>query len=200
VDSDSVLILISIIVLLKNSTWKTIRDAVQNTRDIVINLNDGMRFRLVWKKTVYHNPIDGNEYKAQWTTYHPTGGAAPPSDSHVQMKQIILLVQPPEGHIEVKDLTAYMNKVVEVLEKSIPVAPIPNREDGSVGRQIVMEIEIPKCEGWLKVSAYPSMDGLPLQQVLPQIAALAQPRCLSRFKFQMMISLWGYDGPSARFS
>jgi hypothetical protein len=159
-----------------------------------------MRFRLEWKKTVYHNPIDGTEYRADWATLHSAEALTPPRNSHVFMDQIVLLDQPPEGHIRADEVVAYINRVVGILEKIVPVTPIRNQGDGSVGRQLIVEIEIPKCEGWLKMSAYPSMNGLPSQQIFSQIAALMQPRCLSRFKFQLMIKLWGYDGPSAQFS
>jgi hypothetical protein len=116
------------------------------------------------------------------------------------MREIVLLVQPPPGDVSVEEFCAYVKKVVEILEKSVPVTPIPVQEGGKEGRQVIVEIEIPKCEGWLKMSAYPSMDGLPSQHILPQIAGLAQPRALSRIKFQLWIDLWGFQGPSANFS
>jgi hypothetical protein len=190
----------TVTVLLRDTTWKKIRDAIQGFRDVSINLEDGMCFRLQWKKTIYHNPIDGSEYRANWTSYNSQEAPPPSKNSHVLLDSIILLVQPPNGHIEVKELTAYINQVVAVVENTIPVTPIQNQGDGSVGRQLVIEIEIPKCKGWLKMSAYPSMNGLPTMQIFPQIATLIQPQCLSRFKFQLMIGLWGYDGPSAQFS
>jgi hypothetical protein len=182
-------------VLLRNATWKTIRDAVQNTRDIVVNLENDMRFRLVWEKTVYHNPIDGKEYKASSNPIVPD-----PLNSHVQMSEIIFLVEPPRGDVDVQETSAYVLQVVEVLKQLIPVRPIPMQEGGQAGRQMIVEIEMPKCEGWLKMSAYPSMEGLPSQQILPEIARIVQPRAMSRVKFQLLINLWGYQGPPAHFS
>jgi hypothetical protein len=187
------------IVLLTDGTWKTIRDAVQNTRDIVVNLEHGHRFRLKWEKTVYHNPIDGREYKAQWETCSPTTAPAP-SNANVQLKETIFLVQPPREHVNIQELGAYINQVGEILKHSVPVTPIPLQGAKQVGRQIIVEIEMPKCQGWLKISAYPSMDGLDSQRILPQIAGLAQPRALSQVKFQLIFSLWGYQGQAARFS
>lgn len=172
---------------------------MENGRDIVINFGHGMRFRLEWAKTVYHNPIDGTEQHAQWETYQPANPRTTP-DSHAQLKEIILLVQPPEGHMSVADFGAYTKRIEEILKQSIPVQPILLPGVGEKGRQLIVEIEMPKCEGWLKMSAFPAMDNLDAPGILGQIAALTQPQTLSQVKVQFVFNLWGYQGQAARFS
>jgi hypothetical protein len=178
-----------------------VRHAIETGQDITVNLKDGMRFYLAWEKGVYHNPIDGTEYHAEWESYTPANGSSqPPSNSHVKMREIVFLVQPPPEHVRVEDVVAYINSIVAIFERSLPVAPIPLAGVQSMGRQVIVQLEIPKCPDWLKMSATPSMDGLPAQSILPQIAALQQPNALSRVHFQLILDLWGYDGPSTRFS
>lgn len=176
-----------------------------NTQDITVNLQrDGerMRFRLEWKKSVYHNPIDGSEVKAQWKTYRPSGPPREdiPTYPHIKLSHTVFLVEPPPGHSSVEELVAYTQRIIKILADNIPVTPIPLPNSREVGRQVIIEIEIPKCEGWLKMAVQPSMDGLSLQQVLPQIAQLQQPQTRSRIKFQMMISVWGFQETSTEFS
>lgn len=161
-----------------------------------------MRFRLEWKKSVYHNPIDGSEVKAQWKEYRSSGPPRKdvPTYPHIKLSQFVLLVEPPPGHSSGEELGAYMNRITKIIADNIPVTPIPLPNSREVGRQIILEIEIPKCEGWLKMVVQPSMDGLSLPEVLPHIAQLQQPQTRSRIKFQMMISVWGYQETSAIFS
>jgi len=97
-------------------------------------------------------------------------------------------------------LNAYIKEVVKVIKRLVPVTPLLVEGSGQLGRQIVVEIEVPKVEGWLKMSAYPSLEGLPSQQMLPEIARLAQPPTQGKVKFQLVMKIWGYDGPSAHFS
>ncbi|KAK6421785.1 hypothetical protein LTR81_005352 [Elasticomyces elasticus] len=98
-----------------------------NTQDIVVNLEDGanrMRFHLKWEKTVYHNPLDEQE----WQAYTPsTSGPRPdrPSYPHIEVGQIVFLVQPPSGHCDVHDLVAYFDRVVEIMAGIVPITPIP---------------------------------------------------------------------------
>lgn len=192
-------------VILRPATWKAVKDAMQNTQDIVVNLEKGahkMRFRLEWKKTVYHNPIDGTEVKASWRVYGPSGPRPRdvPSYPHIELSEIIFLVEPPPGHCDVEELGAYIQQILKILAEAIPTTPIPLQDNSEVGRQVIVEVEIPKCEGWLKMAMYPSMEGLSLGQILPEIAQIVQPRTLSTIKFQLIIDVWGYQGPSAQFS
>jgi hypothetical protein len=188
-------------VLLTDPAWKQIRDAIQNAKDIVIPLEQKMKFRLEWQKNIYHNPIDGTEINARWKTYRSNdSNPAPPSDSHVVLSDIVLLTQVTEAVVPVDRLNAYIKEVVKVIERLVPVTPLLVKGSGQLGRQIVVEIEVPKVEGWLKMSAYPSLEGLPSQQILPEIARLAQPPTQGKVKFQLMMKIWGYDGLSAHFS
>src|SRR4051812_23300580 len=104
---------------MKDTTWRHFKDSVQNSRDMVVNLEDGMRFRLVWSKTVYHNPIDGKEYVANWESYEPSGEITrtPSKSFHVQMSQIVFLVQPPPEEDVADIVVAFINSVVEIMEK-----------------------------------------------------------------------------------
>lgn len=192
-------------VILRPETWKAVKDAMENTQDIVVNLGKGsnkMRFCLEWEKTAYHNPIDGTEMKASWRTYRPSGPPRKdvPSYPHIKMDQIVFLVEPPPGHCDTQKLVAYINQILAILAESIPVTPIPLNGSPEAGRQIIVEVEIPKCEGWLKLAMYPSMDGLSLERALPQIAQLVQPETLSKIKLQLFINVWGYQGPTAQFA
>jgi len=87
--------------------------------------------------------------------------------------------------------------VAKAVEQSIPVTLILVWESGQVGRQVFVEIEIPKREGWLKMSASPSVEGLPAQQILTNVARVVQPPIQARVKFQLALKVWGYEGPSA---
>ncbi|KAK3642957.1 hypothetical protein LTR56_010554 [Elasticomyces elasticus] len=193
-------------VILDSTSWKAVRDAMANTQDIVVNLENGadrMRFHLKWEKTVYHNPIDGTEMNREWETYTPsTSGPRPdrPSYPHIEVGEIVLLVQPPSGHVDVHDLVVYLDRVVEVMAGIVPTTPIPVEGNSDVGRQILIELEIPKCEGWLKLAMYPSMDGLSLGEAMPKIALVPQPSTLSTIKFQLFLNVWGYQGSSGHLS
>jgi hypothetical protein len=60
------------------------------------------------------------EHTALWKTYEPKN-LAPPSDSQVQMKEIMFLVQPPREYMNVDDFVAYTTQIEAILEESIPV-------------------------------------------------------------------------------
>lgn len=194
-----------LIVILRPATWKAVKDAMENTQDIEVPLEKGgkrMRFCLEWEKNVYHNPIDGTETKASWKAYRPSG--PPPRDvpsyPHLKWSETVFLVEPPPGHCDAQELATYLFQILKILADAIPVTPIPLQNISEVGRQVIVEIEVPKCEGWLKMAMYPSMEGLSLEQVLPKMAQLVQPRTASRVKLQLIINVWGYQGPSAQFS
>jgi hypothetical protein len=160
-----------------------------------------VRFVLKFDRNTYHNPIDGSEHKAQWRTYEPEGPPKPPSNSHVQLKQTIFLVEPPSGTVSVDELGRFVEEILKIIEQNTPLNPLPAPPGSShTGKQVVVEIDLPKCEGWLKMTAYPSMDGINSQLILPQIAALRAPEVRSRCKFQLFVDLWGYQGPAAQFS
>jgi hypothetical protein len=178
---------------------------MQNTQDIVVNLEKDahkMRFRLEWMKTIYHNPIGGTEMKASWKRYSPSGPRPRdvPSYPHIKWSETVFLVEPPPGHCDVQELVAYAQQILKILAEAIPITPIPLQDNSEVGRQVIVEVEIPKCEGWLKMAMYPSMEGLSLEQMLPEIAQIVQPQTLSTIKLQLIINVWGYQGPSAQFS
>ncbi|KAH0563024.1 hypothetical protein GP486_002411 [Trichoglossum hirsutum] len=192
-------------VILRPATWKAVKDAMQNTQDIVVNLEKDahkMRFRLEWIKTIYHNPIGGTEMKASWKRYSSSGPRPRdvPSYPHIKWSETVLLVEPPPGHCDVQELVAYVQQILKILAEAIPITPIPLQDNSEVGRQVIVEVEIPKCEGWLKMAMYPSMEGLSLEQMLPEIAQIVQPQTLSTIKLQLIINVWGYQGPSAQFS
>jgi hypothetical protein len=163
-----------------------------------------MHFCFRWEKSVYHNPIDGTAHQAQWKTYGSSSrraeAAAAAPKSHVNLSQIVLLVEPPPGHSNVDHLNAYIKQIDRLLERLIPVTPIPLPQFGPVGRRLVLQIEVPKCEGWLQISAHPALDGLPTHEILPQIAAFQQPATLSKIKFQLMYDMWGYQDSNSLFS
>jgi hypothetical protein len=179
------------IVILRDANWNALKIAMANQQEFALNLKDGMRFRLNWEKNIFHNPISGTQQEDAWRHYklELTG----PLDSHVQLSDIVFLVQPPPGNA--RELGVYINQVVSVLERGIPKTPITTQESPQVGRQVVLEMEIPKCEGWLKMTVYPSADGLPAHQMLTDIARLVLPPTLSRIKMQLFISVWGYQAP-----
>jgi hypothetical protein len=189
-------------VLLLTQTWETIRIAIRNTQDITIPLAHDERFILKWVRNTYHNPIDGSQHKAQWRTYSPQGPPKPPSNSHVQMNEIVFLVEPPYGTVSTQEVTDYIKEIVKILEQNTPVNPLPPPPGFShPGRQVVVEIDLPKREGWLKMTAYPSMDGINSQIILPEIAALKAPEARSRCQFQMFLNMWGGNqGSAAQFS
>lgn len=193
----TVLVFLYVIVVLHTRTWETIRNAIQNTQDITIPLADDMRFILKFVRNTYHNPIDGSEHKAQWRTYLPK----PPSNSHIQQEEIVFLVDPPSGTISVQEMSGFVKEILKIIEQNTPVDPLrPPPGFSHPGRQIVVEIDLPKREGWLKMTAYPSMDGINSKVIFPQIAALRAPEAGSRCKFQIFFDLWGYQGPAAQFS
>jgi hypothetical protein len=190
-----------VIVLLSIRTWETIRNAIQNMQDITVALLDDTRFTLKFVRNTYHNPIDGSEQRAQWQTYTSQGPPPPPSNSHVQLKETVLLIEPPYGDVSGQELGFYIKEILKILEQSTPVSPLqPPAGFDHPGRQVIVEIDLPKREGWLKMTAYPSMEGINSGVILPQIAALGAPETKSRCKFQVFFDLWGYQGPAAQFS
>jgi hypothetical protein len=198
----TVLVFLYVIVLLYTQTWETIRDAIRNNQDITIPLAHDERFILQWVRNTYHNPIDGSQHKAKWRTYHPQGPPKPPSNSHIQNSEIVFLVEPPSGTVSVQEVSGYIKEIVKIFEQNTPVNPLPPPPGfNHPGRQVVVEIDLPKREGWLKMTAYPSMDGINSQVILPQIAALKTPEARSRCQFQMFLDVWGGNqGPAAQFS
>ncbi|KAK0114709.1 hypothetical protein ONS95_014193 [Cadophora gregata] len=188
-------------ILIREETWKTIRDAVQNSQDLIIPLANDKRFVLQWKHTVFHNPIDGGEYTASWQTYRSSRPPKPPSTTHVDMTQIVFLVEPPPDTVDTNDLTKYIQDIQKAIEERTPVLPLPIPPGIShQGRQVVVEIELPKREGWLKMTAYPSMEGLDMMGIMGQIGPLVAPETRALTKLQLYFDLWGYDGPTAQFS
>jgi hypothetical protein len=188
-------------VLIRDSTWKAIRDAIQNSQDITIPLEDGKRFILQWKHSVFHNPIDGSEYQASWRTYTSSGPPKPPSNTHVELSQIVFLIEPPVGTVDTNEHANYIKRIQQVVEQQTPAMPIP-APPGSThpGRRAVIEIELPKREGWLKMTVYPSIDGLDIHGIMSTIGALDEPEARAVTKFQLFLDLWGYQGPNAHFS
>ncbi|KAH7369599.1 hypothetical protein BKA65DRAFT_2249 [Rhexocercosporidium sp. MPI-PUGE-AT-0058] len=188
-------------ILIRDDTWKRIRDSVQNNQEIIIPLDNDKRFILQWKQSVFHNPIDGSEYTASWRTYRSSGPPKPPSSSHVSMSQVVFLVQPPTGTIDNQEFVDYVQQIQQVIEQRVPVQPLPPAQGNNhPGRQAVIEIELPKCEGWLKMTAYPSMDDLDIQGIMSQIGPLVAPETRAVVKVQLYFNLWGYEGPTAQFS
>ena len=186
--------------MLQDNTWKAIRSAIEAHQDIVIPLADNMRFRLEWTKTVYHNPVDGQDYVTpggSWQTYHPTN-PAPPSASHVKTDRIVLLREPGPGDISAAVLSTYIQQVHQVVERLIPLENPSGRN--TPGKQLILEIELPQSQNWLKIVAYPSMDGLPLEQLGQAILGVSPPQVRTGVKFQIVESLWGYSSSPGQFS
>jgi hypothetical protein len=110
------------------------------------------------------------------------------------------VVEPPPGHCDVQELVAYIHQILKILAEAIPITPTPLQGNSAVGRRLIVEVGIAKCQGWLKMAMYPSMEGLSLAQTLPEIAQMVQPPTLSTIKLQLIMNIWGYQGPSAQFS
>jgi hypothetical protein len=165
----------------------------------VVPLADDMRFRLVWANTTYVSPLDGQTYKATPNPLDPD-----PRSPHAQMSELVFLIEPPPGEGNVQDLSTYISQIGNVVKQLIPAQPIPLQGTSQVGRQLIVEIEMPRCEGWLKMTASPTMEGLPSQQIFSGIGALPQPAgppssssSSSRIKFHLIFNLWGYQKPQA---
>ncbi|KAJ8110732.1 hypothetical protein OPT61_g6496 [Boeremia exigua] len=187
-------------ILIRDSTWELIREAVRNSQDITIALQDDKRLIVQWKRSVYHNPMDGGEYHANWRTYNPSTPARP-SETHVSMKQIVFLVEPPSGAINTQELAEYVKAIVSIVEQETPAQSLPAPPGVShPGRQAVIEFQLPKCEGWLKMTTSPTSDGLDIRSLLQRVAALPAPAARSVCKLQLFLDLWGYQGSSAQFS
>ncbi|KAI9771252.1 MAG: hypothetical protein M1839_002836 [Geoglossum umbratile] len=183
--------------MLKDNTWKNIRSAIEGRREIVIPLADNMRFRLEWTKTTYHNPIDGQAYSDRWKSYEPSN-PGPQPDSHVRTEHIVLLREPAPNELSADALAAYIKQIHGALEALIPV-----QNPGGLnapGKQVTIEIELPRSDSWLKVMARPSAEGLPVQDIGRAVAGVPSPQVRSPVKFQIVENLWGYKGPHPQFS
>ena len=95
----------ALIVLFRDTTWEAIKDAGQNARNIAVNLENDMRFRLEWEKRVYYNPIDEKEYSAPRKMYRPSN-----QNSYIQRSEIVFLVEPPPGAVNMEDFGALSNR------------------------------------------------------------------------------------------
>ena len=183
--------------MLTDATWKTIRSAIEARNDITIPLADNMRFRLEWTKTIYHNPVDGRAYaspEGSWQTFTPAN-AAPPSDSHVKLNRIVLLHEPDPDDISAAVLSDYIQQVHHAVERLIPV-----QNPDVMGKQLILDIQLPQSEDWLKILAHPSEDGIPLADIGQAIVGVIPPQVRSGVKFQIVESLWGYKGNVGQFS
>jgi hypothetical protein len=96
-----------------------------------------------------------------------------------------------------KEFVNYIQGIVEIVEQQTTSTPLPT-PTGSThpGRQVVVEITLPKREGWLQATAYPSMDGLDIQGIMGRIGALRTLETGAMLKFQLYFDLWGYQGPA----
>ncbi|KAF2007549.1 hypothetical protein P154DRAFT_558740 [Amniculicola lignicola CBS 123094] len=187
-------------ILIRDTTWELIREAIRNTQDIIVPLKNDKRFLVQWSRAVYHNPMDGGSYTASWRTYNSSAPARP-SETHVNMKQIVFLVEPPNGAISASEMSEYIKAILNIVEEQTPVQPLPAPPGfNHPGRQAIIEFQLPKCEGWLKMTAYPCLDGIDVQSITQRVAALPAPETRSVAKLQLYLDLWGYQGPAAQFS
>jgi hypothetical protein len=114
---------------------------------------------------------------------------------------MVFLVEPPTGAISAHELSEYIKSIVRIVEEQTPVQPLPAPPGSNhPGRQAVVEFQLPKCEGWLKMTAYPSLDGIDVQGIMKRVAALPPPEARAVMKLQMYLNLWKYQGPTAQFS
>lgn len=190
----------NLVVLIRDSTWALIRESIRNSQDITVPLQDDNRFIIQWRHNLYHSPIDGGSHAASWKIYNPSVPARP-SEAHVNMAQIVFLVEPPNGTVSTQELCEYIKAMVTVVEEQTPVRPLPAPPGNNhPGRKVVVEFQLPKCEGWLKMTANPSLDGIDVQSIMQRIATLPAPEARSVAKLQIYLDLWGYQGPTAQFS
>jgi hypothetical protein len=183
--------------MLKDNTWKKIRSAIEARREIVIPLADNMRFRLEWTKTTYHNPVDGQAYTGSWKTYAPAA-PAPQSDSHVRTDRIVLLREPAPNDLTADAFGAYIKQIHQALETLVPVQNPAGRN--APGKQLILEMELPRGDNWLKILAHPSAEGLPLYEIGQAAARVPSPQVRTQLKFQIVENLWGFKGTPAQFS
>ncbi len=64
----------------------------------------------------------------------------------------------------------------------------------------IIEIELPKREGWLKMTVATSMEGMDIQGIMTRIGPLKLSEANAVLKCQLLLSIWGYQGLKAQFS
>ena len=157
-------------------------------------LEDNERFRVEWAKSVYHNPTDGKEYRAQdgVTSFSDLDC----SNAHFT-KMVFALCEPHPDDVEA--ITYYVVNVSNTISGQIPLQP-PKAPGVDFRKQVIFEVDLPKGLEWLKVLAYPSSEGLPLQAICRSLAAIPTPELTAPVKFQLMYNLWGFEGGTDNFT
>lgn len=176
------------------ATWTRIRDAILARRDISVPLKENSRFTIQWDKSVYHNPIDGQDYRAQDGVV--MFGDLITSDPHMT-RMVVSLREP--GPDDYDNVLKYMIDVDRLIRSHIPVQP-PRNAGADPRKQVLFEFELPKGGEWLKLLAYPSSDGIPLSDICQKVASIPEPRVREFVRIQFIYNLWGYEGGPAHFS
>jgi hypothetical protein len=159
-----------------------------------VPLEDNEMFRLEWTKSVYHNPIDGKEYRAQdgVTSFSDLDY----SNGHFTIMALALREPHPDDR---KITTSYWMNVLNTISSQIPLQP-PKVPGVDFRKQVIFEVDLPKGLEWFKVLAYPSSEGLPLQAICRSLAAIPTPELTAPVKFQLMYNLWGFEGGTDNFT
>jgi hypothetical protein len=170
------------------------RDAILIRRDISVPLKDNSRFTIRWKKSVYHNPIDGQDYRAQDGLV--SFGDLLTKGPHLTTMWVELREPGPDDCDNVLDYVLDMERMIL---NHIPNQP-PRTAGTDVRKQVIFEFELPKGGEWLKLLAYPSADGLALSDICQKIAGIPEPRVREPVRMQLIYNLWGFEGGPAHFS
>jgi hypothetical protein len=146
----------------------------------------------------YHNPVDGQLYTTPegWQTYRPQNtqpnAGAPPSASnntHLQLKQLVLLANPSPQECDPNALAAHVKNVTARLASALPPT---NPLASGWGKAMIVQLDISNgailnVQCWLN----PNSDGVDVQKLQGMVRSIPIPAVVRSVAFQMFFDLWG---------
>jgi hypothetical protein len=176
-------------VFLTNNDWKTIREALQSSSDILIPMTgqDGGTFSLEWSKpgALYTSRVTGETVILEAYPPHPT--SAPPKLSvSVSAAQIVLLSS--DRHLRerttAEDVAGYVNKIGNVVEKFFAFSHRMTQ------REVAVHIALMQNGSTIRFVATPDLTPEDTQEFQAHLESVRAPKVTGLVKVEYLASLW----------
>jgi len=180
-------------VLLTDSDWKKVRDALHSGSDILIPLTEqgGGTFSLEWwTPEAYTSPVTGETVLAEsWTTHKPQGLLVPPKlFASISASRLVLLTS--DRHLRerttAEDLGAYAKEIENAVDKFFV---FPERR---TRRALTIHLALTRGGSMVQFVATPELNSEDTEELLTRLNGVRAPRVAGPVNLESIMALWDF--------
>jgi hypothetical protein len=184
-------------VLLTESVWGQLRNAIIKGEPFLVPLQNGTNFRLQWEEHVRHyvNPFDGYPYQLDWDSIavstHMSHSQALALTSCLSVSKVVYIDNPDivDVGLSGKAGSEYIWAMQRKLESLIPSIETAHE------RTLILQVDLqPRTRHWFEIRVIPDSGDFDLEMLNDSLDDIPSPVVNVRLRFHIFFRIRGSEG------